>query len=74
MLEEDLLTVEQTAKRLGTAERFVRSLVSQRRIRFYRVGKYVRFDPADVRDFIRNGEVPPVQIRTVYRRGVRACA
>jgi excisionase family DNA binding protein len=57
----DLLTVEETARRLGTGPRFVRRLVAERRIRFYHVGKYVRFDPDDVADYIRQGRVDPVR-------------
>src|SRR5690348_5785968 len=45
LADVELLDVEETARRLGTEVRFVRRLVSERRIRFYKVGKYVRFDP-----------------------------
>jgi excisionase family DNA binding protein len=57
----DLLSVQQAAQRLGTKVRFVRRLVSERRIRFYRVGKYVRFHPADLAAYIRDGQVDPVR-------------
>ncbi len=43
-----LLDIAGAAERLGTPQRFVRRLVDQRRIAFYKVGKYVRFDPADI--------------------------
>ncbi|MEM1334419.1 MAG: helix-turn-helix domain-containing protein, partial [Actinomycetota bacterium] len=39
-----MLGVPQLAERLGTTERFVRRLVCERRIPFFKVGKYVRFD------------------------------
>ena len=68
-LVDDMLSVEQAAKRLGTTVRFVRRLVSERRIRFYHVGGYVKFDPADVRAFIRQGEVQPITVRRTYREG-----
>jgi excisionase family DNA binding protein len=42
-----LLDIAGAAERLGTPQRFVRRLVDQRRIA-YKVGKYVRFDPADI--------------------------
>ncbi len=43
-----LLDIAGAAERLGTPQRFVRRLIDQRRIAFYKVGKYVRFDPADI--------------------------
>jgi excisionase family DNA binding protein len=43
-----LLDIAGAAERLGTPQRFVRRLVDQRRIAFYKVGKYVRFDPGDI--------------------------
>lgn len=54
-----MLTVAQAAERLGTPERFVRRLIAQRRVRFYRVGRYVRFDIADLDTFIEAGRVDP---------------
>ena len=43
--------------------------LSERRIRFYKVGKYVRFDPNDVADFIRQGRVDAVRPALVYDKG-----
>jgi excisionase family DNA binding protein len=56
---QELLSVAQAAERLGTPERFVRRLIAQRRVRFYRVGRYVRFDVADLDSFIEAGRVDP---------------
>lgn len=36
------------AARLGVNDRFVRRLVTENRITFYKVGRLLRFDPADV--------------------------
>ncbi len=69
-ITRDLLTVEQTARRLGTTVRFVRRLVAERRIRFYKVGKYVRFDPDDVTEYIRQGRVDTIRPILTYRKGV----
>jgi len=33
------------ANRLGVTERFVRRLVAERRVPFYKIGKFIRFDP-----------------------------
>ena len=40
--EDRLLTVAQAAELLGTSERFPRRLIAERRIRFVRVGRFVR--------------------------------
>lgn|GEM_PF-908099 len=55
----DLVSVPQAAERLGTPERFIRRLVAQRRIRFYKVGRYIRFDITDLDAFIDTGRVEP---------------
>lgn len=55
----DLLSVSQAAERLGTPVRFIRRLISDRRIRFYKVGRYVRLDTHDLDDFIVAGRVEP---------------
>jgi len=53
------VSVPQAAERLGTPERFIRRLVAQRRIRFYKVGRYIRFDITDLDAFIDTGRVEP---------------
>lgn len=55
----ELLSVAQAAERLGTPVRFIRRLVAERRIRFYKVGRYVRFAISDLDDFIAAGCVEP---------------
>ena len=54
-----MLNVDQVAERLGTSPRFVRRLVAERRIAFTKVGRHVRFNIADVEDFIGAGRVEP---------------
>lgn len=54
---EALLDVETAALTLGTPVRFVRRLVAERRIRFYKIGRYVRIDPRDLDAFIAAGIV-----------------
>ena len=56
-----LLTAEDAAERLGTKVRFVRRLVAERRIRFYKVGKYIRFHPDDLAAYIQDGRVEPIR-------------
>jgi excisionase family DNA binding protein len=43
-----LLDVNQVAERLCVSPRFVRRLIDERRIPFYKLGKFVRFDPAEI--------------------------
>jgi len=54
-----LLDVESAALALGTPVRFVRRLVAERRIRFYKIGRYVRIDRRDLDAFIAAGTVEP---------------
>lgn len=55
----ELLDVTTAADYLGTPVRFVRRLVAQRRIRFYKIGRYVRIHRADLDRFIAEGCVEP---------------
>jgi excisionase family DNA binding protein len=56
--------VAEAAAHLGVAEAFVRRLVLQRRVRFYKVGRYVRFRTADLNAFVDAGRHDPVEIDT----------
>ena len=54
---ENLLTMEEVAERLNTTPRHVRRLVSARRIAYRKLGRYVRFHPADVDEYIAANRV-----------------
>jgi excisionase family DNA binding protein len=54
-----LIGIEEAAARLGVTPRFVRRLVDERRIPFHKIGKFVRFDPADIDYYISRGRVEP---------------
>lgn len=54
-----LLNVDQAAECLGTSPRFIRRLVSQRRIAFTKLGKHIRIDSGDLEAFIAAGRVEP---------------
>jgi excisionase family DNA binding protein len=69
-----LLTVAQAAELLGTTERFPRRLIEERRIRFVRIGRYVRIPESALREFIQAGLVEPVAGRTHRRAGLWATA
>jgi excisionase family DNA binding protein len=66
-----LLDIDQAAHRLGTQPRFMRRLVAERRIRFYKIGKHVRFHPDDLTDYIDQGRIDAVR---PDERGTRAYA
>lgn len=57
---ERMLDVVGLAARLGVAERFVRRLVHERRIPFYKVGSLVRFDVVDVEQWLATHRVVPM--------------
>jgi excisionase family DNA binding protein len=54
---EQLLTPEEAAERLGTSLRFVRRLLFERRIAYRKLGRYVRFHPGDVEEYIAANRV-----------------
>ena len=54
-----LIDIDQAAERLGVTVRFMRRLVDERRIPFHKIGRYVRFDPADLDHFVLEGRVEP---------------
>jgi excisionase family DNA binding protein len=54
-----LIGIDEVAVRLGVTPRFVRRLVDERRIPFHKIGKFVRFDPADIDRYISRGRVEP---------------
>jgi excisionase family DNA binding protein len=47
-----LLTLAEVAERLNTTPRHVRRLVFERRIAYRKLGRYVRFHPDDVAEFV----------------------
>lgn len=55
----DLLDVTDAARHLGTPVRFIRRLVAERRIRFYKIGRYVRIDSSDLDHFVQDGRIDP---------------
>lgn len=57
---ERLLTIDEAGEHLGTGSRFLRRLIAERRIRFVKVGKFVRIPESALREFIEAGTVDPV--------------
>jgi excisionase family DNA binding protein len=52
-----MLDVTAAAAVLGTGTRYVRRLIAERRIPFYRVGRHVRIARADLDAFLAAGRV-----------------
>ncbi len=53
----ELMTTDQLAERLGVTRRHVRRLVDERRVPFLRVGRFIRFDPAEIADWLNRNRV-----------------
>jgi excisionase family DNA binding protein len=49
---DTLLTLVEVAERLNTTPRHVRRLVFERRIAYRKLGRYVRFHPDDVAEYV----------------------
>ncbi len=73
---ERLLTLDQVAERLGVRPRFVRGLVAERRITFYKVGRYIRFSERDIADYLAAARIEaatsaPLPRRRIHPSGAR---
>lgn len=55
-----LLNVDALAERLGVTPRFVRRLVHERRVPFLKIGKFVRFDPREIDQWINDTRRPSI--------------
>ena len=68
-MSDRLLTVGETADRLGTPKRFVRRLIAERRIAFVRLGERkgcpVRIAENDLTAFVEAGRVEPMRAEDV---------
>jgi excisionase family DNA binding protein len=53
-----LLTINQLADRLGGTPRHVRRLVAERRVPYLKVGRFVRFDPAEIAAWLDERRMP----------------
>lgn len=54
-----LVDIRTTARLLGVTERYVRRMVAERQIEVVKIGHYVRFDLAIVRDWVERRRRPP---------------
>ncbi len=53
-----LLTINQLADHLGSTPRHVRRLVAERRVPYLKVGRFVRFDPAEIAAWLDERRMP----------------
>lgn len=53
--------VKEAAAYMSVTERFIRRLVMEGRIRYYKIGKFVRFEQADLDAFIDAGRVDSLE-------------
>ena len=64
---ERLLTVAEAAEYLNTSQRFPRRLIAERRIRFVKLGRFVRIPESALHEFIAAGLVEPMTASDVWR-------
>lgn len=68
---DKLLTVPEAADLLGTSPRFVRRLISERRIEFVKLGRHVRIRESVLVAYVVAGTVSPMH---AYDRSARRAA
>ena len=61
MTLREYLDVDGVADALAVKPCFVRRLVWERRIPYYKVGKFVRFDPAEIETWIEQNRHEPLR-------------
>jgi len=62
----ELLTVDQAADQISMSARYVRRLIAERRIVFYRLGRSVRINPVDLTALVASGRVEPISSASVW--------
>jgi excisionase family DNA binding protein len=55
------LSVEESAEYLNTSVRFIRRLISERRIAFHKFGSHVRLSIEDLDGYAQAGRVAPIR-------------
>jgi excisionase family DNA binding protein len=72
---ERYLNPDEAAKYLNVSVGFIRRMASERRVRHYRLGRFIRFDPADLDAFAEVKEPltgpDPALVTQVWRRSRR---
>ncbi|MFM9594750.1 excisionase family DNA-binding protein [Streptomyces scabiei] len=60
-MNDRYLSVDQVAELLGTTARFPRRLIEERRIRYVKVGRYVRIPESALHEYIDSRTVEPLR-------------
>ena len=72
---ERYLSPDEAAEYLNVSVGFIRRMASERRVRHYRLGRFIRFDPADLDAFAEVKEPlsgpDPALVTQVWRRSRR---
>jgi excisionase family DNA binding protein len=55
-----LLTMDELAERLAVTQRHVRRLVAEKRVPYLKVGRLIRFDPAQIAAWLERSRVNPL--------------
>jgi excisionase family DNA binding protein len=58
----ELMSIDQLAQRLGINVRHVGRLVAEKRVPYYKVGRLVRFDPAEIATWLEGRRVGGTRI------------
>lgn len=66
-MEQEHFSVPEAAEYLSTSIRFIRRLVADRRVPFYKVGRHVRLKRADLEAFVQAGRVEAITAASVRR-------
>ena len=64
MNEKPLLDINSLAEQLAVTQRFIRRLVSERRIPHYKVGHFIRFDQDEIDEWLQDQRRDPEQVST----------
>ncbi len=56
-----LLDVPTLAERLSVTQRFVRRLIAEDRVPYLKIGKFIRFDPAEIENWLDDQRVQPLR-------------
>ena len=64
-----LFSMDELAERLGVTHRHVRRLVAERKVPFLKVGRFIRFDPAQILAWLESRRVA-VSRDSVTRAGL----
>jgi len=61
----ELVSVRTLSQLLEIKERTIREWIVKRKVPYYKIGKFVRFDPNEIREFYKTGRVEPVKLEFI---------